>query len=101
VSKEVLQLSWNVAMQAGLNATLACAESFFKTDLRPDLANFKVPTIVIHGTEDENVPIDSSGRPAAKGIKDSTLIEYQGSPHGVLATDKKRVTEDLLRFLKG
>jgi hypothetical protein len=47
------------------------------------------------------VPIDSSGRPAAKGIKDSTLIEYQGSPHGVLATDKKRVTEDLLRFLKG
>jgi pimeloyl-ACP methyl ester carboxylesterase len=101
VSKEVLQLSWNVAMQAGLNATLTCAESFFKTDLRPDLASFKVPTIVIHGTADENVPIDSSGRPAAKGIKDSKLIEYQGSPHGVLATDKRRVTEDLLRFLRG
>ena len=101
VSKEVLQVSWNVAMQAGLNATLACAESFFKTDLRPDLASFKVPTIVIHGTADENVPIDSSGRPAAKGIKNSTLIEYQGSPHGVLATDKKRVTDDLLKFLKG
>jgi non-heme chloroperoxidase len=101
VSDEVLQLSWNVAMQAGLNATLACANSFFKTDLRPDLAAFKVPTIVIHGTADENVPIDSSGRPAAKGIKNSTLIEYDGSPHGVLATDKKRVTEDLLRFLKG
>jgi len=101
VSKEVLHVSWNVAMQAGLNATLACAHSFFKTDLRPDLASFKVPTIVIHGTADENVPIESSGRPAAKGIKNSTLIEYQGSPHGLLATDKRRVTEDLLRFLKG
>jgi non-heme chloroperoxidase len=88
-------------MQAGLNATLGCAESFFKTDLRPDLASFKVPTIVIHGTKDENVPIDASGRPAAKGINNSKLIEYDGSPHGLLATDKKRVTDDLLRFLSG
>jgi non-heme chloroperoxidase len=101
VSEQVLHNSWNVAMQAGLNATLACAQSFFKTDLRPDLASFKVPTIVIHGTKDENVPIESSGRPAAAGIRNSTLIEYEGSPHGVLATDKRRVTEDLLRFLKG
>jgi pimeloyl-ACP methyl ester carboxylesterase len=100
VSEQVLHNSWNVAMQAGLNATLACAQSFFKTDLRPDLASFKVPTIVIHGTKDENVPIESSGRPAAAGIRNSTLIEYEGSPHGVLATDQRRVTEDLLRFLK-
>ena len=97
----MLQPSWNVAMQAGLNATLACADSFFKTDFRPDLASFKVPTLVIHGTKDENVPIESSGRPAAQGIKNSKLIEYKGSPHGVLATDKQKVTEDLLKFLKG
>jgi non-heme chloroperoxidase len=101
VSEQLLHNSWSVAMQAGLNATLACAQSFFKTDLRPDLASFKVPTIVIHGTRDENVPIEASGRPAAKGIKNSSLIEYDGSPHGVLATDAKRVTADLLRFLKG
>lgn len=101
VSKEALHASWNVAMQAGLNATLNCADSFFKTDLRPDLASFKVPTIVIHGTRDENVPIESSGRPAAKGIRNSTLIEYEGAPHGVLATHAKRVTDDLLKFLKG
>jgi non-heme chloroperoxidase len=101
VSNEVLQASWNVAMQAGLNATLACADSFFKTDFRPDLASFRVPTIVIHGTKDENVPIEASGRPAAQGIKGATLIEYKGAPHGVLATAKKRVTEDLLGFLKG
>jgi non-heme chloroperoxidase len=99
VSEQVLHNSWNVAMQAGLNATLACAQAFFKTDFRPDLASFKVPTIVIHGTRDENVPIEASGRPAARGIQDATLIEYEGSPHGLLATDKQRVTEDLLGFL--
>lgn len=99
VSEEMLRLPWIVAMQAGLNATLACAESFFKTDLRPDLASFKVPTLIIHGTADENVGIEASARAAAKGIRNSTLIEYQGSPHGVLTTDKKRVSEDLLRFL--
>jgi pimeloyl-ACP methyl ester carboxylesterase len=101
VSEEVLHLSWVVAMQAGLNATLACAHSFFKTDLRPDLASFKVPTLIIHGTADENVGIDASARAAAKGIRNSTLIEYQGSPHGVLVTDSKRVTRDLQRFLNG
>lgn len=100
VSAEVLQASWNVAMQAGLNSTLACAESFFKTDFRRELSSFKVPTLVIHGTKDENVPIESSGRPAAHGIKGAKLIEYRGSPHGLLATDADRVTKDLLDFLK-
>ncbi|MBC8025305.1 MAG: alpha/beta hydrolase [Steroidobacteraceae bacterium] len=101
VSNEVLQASWNVAMQGGLNATLACANSFFKTDFRPELASFKVPTLIIHGTKDENVPIESSGIPAAKGIKSSELIQYKGAPHGVLATHAQRVTDDLLGFLKG
>ncbi len=100
VSAEVLQAAWNVAMQAGLNSTLACAESFFKTDFRGELASFKVPTLVIHGTKDENVPIESSGRPAAQGIDGAKLIEYRGSPHGLLATDADRVTKDLLAFLK-
>jgi non-heme chloroperoxidase len=101
VSEQVLHNSWNVAMQAGLNSTLACAQSFFKTDLRPDLAAFKVPTIVIHGTRDENVPIEASGRPAARGIRNSTLVEYDGAAHGLLATHKERATRDLLKFLKG
>jgi pimeloyl-ACP methyl ester carboxylesterase len=69
VSKELLQWSLNVTMQAGLKATLACAESFFKTDFRPDLASFKVPTLIIHGTADQNVSIDASARPAAQGIR--------------------------------
>jgi non-heme chloroperoxidase len=101
VSKEVLQWSLNVTMQAGLKATLACADSFFKTDFRPDLASFKVPTLIIHGTADQNVSIDASARPAANGIRSSKLIEYEGSPHGLLATDKQRVIDHLLAFLKG
>jgi pimeloyl-ACP methyl ester carboxylesterase len=90
-----------MAMQAGLKATLACADSFFKTDFRPDLPSFKVPTLIIHGTTDQNVSIDASARPAALGIKNSKLIEYEGSPHGLLVTDKQRVIDHLLAFLKG
>jgi len=101
VSDELLQWSLNVTMQAGLKPTLACADAFFKTDFRPDLASFKVPTLIIHGTADQNVSIDASARPAAQGIKNSKLIEYEGSPHGLLATDKQRVIDHLLAFLKG
>ncbi|HEV7608516.1 MAG TPA: alpha/beta hydrolase [Steroidobacteraceae bacterium] len=101
VSDEVRQASWNVAMQAGLRPTLACAESFAGTDFRPDLASFKVPTLIIHGTADKTVPIDASARAAHQGIRNAKLIEYEGSPHGLLATDKKRVTDDVLKFLNG
>ena len=101
VSDALLQWSLSVALQAGLKPTLACADSFFKTDFRPDLASFKVPTLIIHGTTDQNVSIDASARPAANGIKNSKLIEYEGSPHGLLATDKQRITDHLLAFLKG
>jgi len=101
VSRELLQWSLNVTMQAGLKATLACAESFFKTDFRGDLPSFKVPTLIIHGTSDQNASIDASARPAALGIMNSKLIEYEGSPHGLLATDKQRVIDHLLMFLKG
>ena len=87
-------------MQASLKATLACAGSFATTDFRPDLAAFKVPTLIIHGTGDNTVPIDAAGRAAAKGIAGSTLLEYDGAPHGLLVTEKDRVTRDLLDFLK-
>jgi len=99
-SDEQVQLAWTVAMQAGLKPTLACANSFATTDFRPDLASFRVPTLIVHGTGDKTVPIDPSGRAAAKGIANSTLIEYDGAPHGLTVTHKDRLTEDLLNFLK-
>ena len=86
-------------MQASLKATLECAKSFASTDFRPDLAAFKVPTLIIHGTDDKTVPIDAAGRAAAKGISQATLIEYEGAPHGLFATEKDRLTRDLLQFL--
>ncbi len=100
VSDEVLRWSENLSMLAGLKPTLACAGAFSSTDFRPDLAAFRVPTLIIHGTADKTVPIDASGRAAAAGIKQSMLVEYDGAPHGLFATHKDRFTKDLLKFLR-
>jgi pimeloyl-ACP methyl ester carboxylesterase len=100
VSQEVLDWAWSQCCRAGLRPTLACADAFAHTDFRPDLAAFAVPTLVIHGTEDATVPIEATGRAAAEGIANAELVEYEGEPHGVFATAKDRLTDDLLRFLK-
>ncbi|QDV69067.1 Non-heme chloroperoxidase [Rosistilla carotiformis] len=100
VSEEFLQWTRTVAMQASLKATLACAESFATTDFRSDLGAFSVATLIIHGTDDATVPIEASGRPAAKGIATSTLKEYDGAPHGLFATHKDQLADDLVAFLK-
>jgi pimeloyl-ACP methyl ester carboxylesterase len=100
VSNEVLEWSRDLSMHAGLKATLACAGAFATTDFRPDLKAFTVPTLIIHGTEDKTVPIDASARAAAAGIANSKLIEYQGGPHGLLASHKTQIIEDVLRFVR-
>ena len=99
VSDEVLDVATTTAMMAGLRPTLACAEAFSHTDFRPDLAAFRVPTLIIHGTGDKTVPIDASGRAAARGIAGSQLVEYDGAPHGLNVTESDRLTSDLLTFL--
>jgi pimeloyl-ACP methyl ester carboxylesterase len=99
VSQEVLDWSLMMAMQAGLKPTLACVDAFARTDFRGELGAFTVPTLIIHGTADKTVPIDPTGRAAAASIAQAELIEYDGSPHGLLVTDKDRVTQDLLEFL--
>ncbi|WP_375272428.1 alpha/beta fold hydrolase [Sphingomonas sp.] len=100
VSSATLDWAWDLAMQAGLKPTLACADSFGHTDFRPDLAAFRVPTLVLHGTDDQTVPIDAAGRAAAAGIANSQLVEYEGAPHGLFATEGDRLTQDLLTFLR-
>jgi non-heme chloroperoxidase len=101
VSAEVVEWTRAMAMSAGLLPTLACGQAFSSTDFRPDLPSFTIPTLIVHGAGDNTVPIDAAGRPAARAIKSSTLIEYDGAPHGLTATHKDRLTQDLLRFLKG
>ncbi len=91
--------SQNTAMQAGLRGTLACAQAFSSTDFRPDLASLAVPTLVIHGSADKTVPIDPTARAVAKALPQAQLIEYDGAPHGLLATHQERVIADLLGFL--
>lgn len=99
VSAELLEWVRGIALQASLKATIECMRSFSSTDFRGDLAAFTVPTLLIHGTEDQTVPIAASSRVAAQGISQSTVIEYGGAPHGLFATDKNRLTGDLLAFL--
>lgn len=101
VSDEALRLAWITAMQAGLRPTLAAAQAFATTDFRPDLAAFRVPTLVIHGTSDKTVPIDATGREVVRAIPHATLLEYDGEPHGIFATQTERLTRDLLDFVSG
>jgi pimeloyl-ACP methyl ester carboxylesterase len=101
VSGEELQWAWNTAMQAGQYATLQAAAAFAYTDFRPDLPHFTVPTLVIHGTADATVPIEATGRVVAAQVPSADLIEYEGEPHGLFATQTQRLIDDLLSFLSG
>ncbi len=100
VSDEILYWSNHMAMQAGLKATLDSAAAFATTDFRQDLKSFTVPTLIIHGTADKTVPIDTSARAAHSGIPGSKLVEYEGSAHGLFATDKEQLNKDVLEFLR-
>jgi len=100
VSEPLLEWARSVAMQSSLKATLNCLSSFSSTYFRAELPEFNVPTLIIHGTEDKTVPIAASSHLAAKSIKDCSLVEYEGAPHGLFATHKLRLNGDLLDFLK-
>ncbi len=99
VSAEVIDWTFSLAMMGSARATLECAKAFAATDFRPDMAAFTMPTLIIHGTADATVPIDSSGRIAARMIEGSKLIEYDDEPHGIPATAPDRLSADLLAFI--
>ncbi|WP_429932697.1 alpha/beta fold hydrolase [Agrobacterium vitis] len=99
VSQGVLDWSFILGVMASPKATIDCVDAFGKTDFRPDLAAFTIPTLVIHGTADKTVPIDPAGCAAANGIAGAKLIEYEGEPHGLFATAPDRLNRDLIEFL--
>jgi pimeloyl-ACP methyl ester carboxylesterase len=99
VSEAVLDDFFRQAMMAGLRPTLGAAKAFATTDFRGDLRHFTMPTLIIHGTKDATVPIDATGREVKKALPDAQLIEYDGSAHGLFATDKERLTGDIRAFL--
>ena len=91
---------WAQGMQASSKATYDSIDAFFYSDFRGDLKKFDVPTLVIHGTDDQIVPIDTTARATAKLVPGAQLIEYAGGPHGITDTHKDRLNNDLLAFLK-
>ena len=99
VSDEERHWAWQMTMHASQYATLQSADAFATTDFRGDLPHFKVPTLVIHGTEDVTVPIDATGRAVAEAVESASIIEYEGEPHAVFATQTERLGDDLLAFL--
>ncbi len=101
VSSAALDHFFAMAMMAGLQGTLDCAAAFASTDFRADCAAFTVPTLILHGTADKVVPIDTSARHAAQLIAHAQLIEYDGAPHGTLATSKAEILSDVAAFLNG
>lgn len=98
VTPATIEWAVGIAMQAGLEATVACVDSFSLTDFRPELASMTVPTLVLHGTADIPVPI-ALARITARGIRQSTMIEYADVSHGLVVTERDRVTRDLQAFI--
>ncbi|MDH2313678.1 alpha/beta fold hydrolase [Methylobacterium brachiatum] len=99
ISEGVREAFWLQGMMAGFPASYFCIKAFSETDLTQDLARFDVPTLVIHGSDDQIVPIKASAMQSSKMIKDAKLLVYDGAPHGLCTTHKDRVNADLLDFL--
>ena len=101
VSQGVIDSFWLQCMMAGFPASYFCIKAFSETDLTEDLKRFDVPTLVLHGDDDQIVPIADSALLSSKIIKNAKLKVYEGAPHGMCTTLKDRVNEELLAFIKG
>ena len=98
VSQGLRDSFWLQGMQAGFKAVVDCIKAFSETDFTDDLNKFDVPTLIMHGDDDQIVPIDASALLSAKIIKGATLKIYPGAPHGMCSTHKDRISADLLAF---
>jgi len=101
VSQGIRDAFWLWSMQVGLKGAYDCVKAFSETDLTGDLQRIDVPTLIVHGDDDQIVPIDASARRSAELVKDATLKVYPGAPHGLaqVAPYKHRFNADLLDFL--
>jgi len=92
---------WMQGMMCGLKAAYDCIKAFSETDQTEDLKKIDVPTLILHGDDDQIVPIGASELLTAKIVKGATLKIYPGAPHGLCSTLKDQVNADLLAFIKG
>jgi non-heme chloroperoxidase len=100
VSQGILDQFWLWSMQAGLKNAYESIKAFSETDFTEDLERIDVPTLVLHGEDDQIVPVHDSARKSARLIKDAQEIYYPGAPHGITATHQDQVNADLLAFLR-
>jgi non-heme chloroperoxidase len=100
ISEQALQASWNVAAGSSAYASVA-AVSTWLTDFRPDITKIDVPALILHGTADRILPIESTGRPFHRLVPAAEYVEIEGAPHGLLWTHGDEVTQALLGFLRG
>jgi non-heme chloroperoxidase len=100
ISEGVRESFWLQGMMAGFPASYFCIKAFSETDLTEDLKKIDVPTLVLHGDDDQIVPIGASALLSSKIIKNATLKVIKGAPHGMCTTHKNVVNEDILGFLK-
>ncbi len=100
VSQGVLDQFWLWSMQAGLKNAYDSVKAFSETDFTTDLAKFDVPTLLLHGEDDQIVPVKDSSMKSARLIKGAKDIYYPGAPHGLTATHQGQVNEELLAFLR-
>ena len=100
VSQGLRDSFWLQGMQAAFKAVIDCIKAFSETDFNRDLREFDVPTLILHGDDDQIVPIGASALLSAKLVKDARLEVYKGAPHGMCSTLKDRVNADLLAFIR-
>ncbi|HSI85533.1 MAG: alpha/beta fold hydrolase [Candidatus Methylacidiphilales bacterium] len=100
VSQGMIDAWWAQGMAGGFLNTYECIKAFSETDFTEDLKKFDIPTLIIHGDDDQVVPIDRAGRASAKLVEKVRFIEYAGAPHGITETHKDRLNNDLLAFIE-
>ncbi|MET7399140.1 alpha/beta hydrolase [Dactylosporangium sp. NPDC005572] len=100
VSEGVRDAFWRQGLQAGHRNAYESIAAFSATDFRPDLAAIDVPTLVVHGDDDQVVPLELGGQASAALIRDAILTVYRGAPHGLTETHKQQLNDDLLTFLQ-
>ncbi|HEX6993652.1 MAG TPA: alpha/beta hydrolase [Gammaproteobacteria bacterium] len=101
VSQGVLDQFWMWSMQAGLKNAYDCIEAFSETDFTEDLKRIDVPTLLVHGDDDQVVPVHDTTRKSVQLIEGARAVYYPGAPHGLTATHADRVNAELLGFLTG
>jgi len=99
VSQGMIDSFWLQGMQAGAKNTFDCIKAFSETDFTEDLKKFDVPTLIVHGDDDQIVPIGAAALRSAKRVKNAVLKIYPGAPHGLAGTHKEQLNADLLAFL--